>query len=133
MSKSVEGSYINLNDKLEMINAKLAKTPTDSGKGDKVPAEGGVANLLKLVELFEGADAREKYEQAYRGQGIVYSELKNKLAQAIYTELKPIQKKRAEIEKDAGYVEKVIKEGASKARAIASQTLAEVKEKMGFF
>src|SRR3989338_1099449 len=45
MSKSVEGSYINLTDDLETIKAKLAKAPTDSGKGEKFPAEGSAANV----------------------------------------------------------------------------------------
>jgi tryptophanyl-tRNA synthetase len=131
MSKSVEGSYINLTDDMETIKRKLAAAPTDSGRGDKIPAEGGVTNLLKFVELFEGEAARKKYEQAYQGQGIVYKELKEGLAQAIYKELKPIQARRAELVKDSKYLEKVIREGAAKARQIAQATLQEVKEKMG--
>ena len=42
-----------------------------------------------------------------------------------------IQKKRKELEENPDYVEKVIKEGAHKARAIASKTVLEVKQKMG--
>lgn len=131
MSKSVEGSYINLNDKLQIINAKLAKTPTDSGRGRAVPTSGGVANLLKFVELFEGMDVRKKYEQAYKEQGIAYRELKENLANAIYKELMPIQEKRKELEHKTSYVDDVIKSGAEKARKIAAETVLEVKEKMG--
>src|SRR3989304_1290096 len=39
MSKSVEGSYIQLTDDLAMIKKRLAAAPTDSGKGKSVPAE----------------------------------------------------------------------------------------------
>jgi len=131
MSKSVEGSYINLTDDLETIKKRLASAPTDSGKGEKVPEEGGVANLLTLVELFEGESARKNYEQAYRGQGIAYKELKEELAEAIYKELKPIQERRKIYENDPSLVEKVISEGAQKARKIAKETIKEVKEKMG--
>ena len=49
MSKSVEGSYINLTDDLETIRVRLAGAPTDNGRGDKIPETGGVANLLKFV------------------------------------------------------------------------------------
>src|SRR3990167_1380723 len=70
MSKSVEGSYINLTDDLETIRAKVAKIPTDVGKGEKFPTEGGVANLLTFVELFQGADKRAEYEKKYTGEGI---------------------------------------------------------------
>ena len=131
MSKSVEGSYINLTDNLVVIKKKLANAPTDSGKGSEVPTEGGVANLLTFVELFEGKEKREKYEAEYVGKGIRYGDLKGELTEAIYEELKPIQEKRKELEKNPKYVDKVIKEGAEKARATASETVKEVKEKMG--
>jgi len=131
MSKSVEGSFINLTDDLETIKKKLSGAPTDSGKRDKVPEKGGVANLFKFVELFEGEKKRKKYEKQYISTGIKYSELKNDLADAIYKELKPIQEKRKELKNDPEYVENVIKEGAKKAGKIAKKTLKEVKNKMG--
>ena len=131
MSKSVEGSYINLTDTLDEIKTKLASAPTDSGKGEKVPQEGGVANLLTLVELFEGKEKKIQYEKSYSGDGIKYSQLKEELANAIYSQLKPIQDKIKELEAKPEYIERVIREGAERAREIASETLKEVKEKMG--
>ena len=131
MSKTVEGSYINLTDDLETIQSKLAGAPTGCGKGDKIPSEGGVANLLKFVELFEGEEKRKSYESQYMESGIRYGDLKKELAAAIFAELKPIQEKRRELEKNPDYVTKVIEEGAEKARVVASLTLTEVKEKMG--
>jgi tryptophanyl-tRNA synthetase len=131
MSKSVEGSYISLTDNLELITKKLAGAPTDSGKGEIVPPTGGVANLLKFVELFEGIEKRKMYEEKYMGEGIRYGDLKKELAEAIYKELKPIQEKRKELEHKTSYVDEVIKSGAEKARKIAQETVLEVKEKMG--
>jgi len=131
MSKSVLGSAILLTDNLETIKERLAKTPTDSGKGEKVPTVGGVNTLLALIELFEGKEKREKYEKDYLKDGIKYSELKENLANTIYKELKPIQEKRAELEKDPEYIEKVLKEGSLKASKVASETLLEVKKAMG--
>lgn len=131
MSKSVEGSYINITDGLEAIKSKLSKAPTDEGKGEKIPSEGGVAALLKFVELFQGKERVLEYEKAYTSSGIRYGDLKQELAQAIFEELKPLQEKRKELENNSEYVDKVIKEGAEKARAVAQQTIKEVKEKMG--
>lgn len=148
MSKSVEGSYIALSDDLEMIKKRLSGAPTDSGKGSIETIEGkngeekkyvsengkesgGVSNLLALVELFEGKPIREYYDRDYEGNGIGYGDLKSQLAEAIYKELKPIQERRAELEKDDKYIEKVLKDGAEKARIVASETVREVKEKMG--
>ena len=133
MSKSVEGSSINLTDDLETIKKRLASCPTDSGKGELVPSSGGVANLLAFVELFQGLDRRKVYELSYVSSGLRYGDLKAELAQAIFDSLAPIRAKRLELEKNQDYVDQVIKEGAEKARAIASATLAETKAKMGFY
>jgi tryptophanyl-tRNA synthetase len=131
MSKSVEGSYINLTDDIEAIKEKLAKAPTDEGKGSKVPTEGGVAALLKFVELFQGAERRQEYEKQYTGDGIRYKELKEELARAIYEELRPLQEKRKELENNPEFVDNVIAAGAEKAGNVARQTVTEVREKMG--
>lgn len=131
MSKSVGGSFINLTDDLETIKKRLSSAPTDSGSGKKFPKTGGVANLFKFVELFEGVEKRKKYELSYLNEGIKYSILKEELARAIYKQLKPIQEKRRQFEENPIEVDRIIKEGAEKARKIASETLKEVKEKMG--
>lgn len=137
MSKSVEGSYINLTDDLETIKKRLASAPTDEGKGEKVPenlpaqAGGGVAALLTFVELFQGEKKRREYEQQYTSTGIRYSELKEELANAIYQELKPLQEKRRQLEQNPEYVDKVLQEGAAKARKVAARTVQEVKIAMG--
>ncbi len=131
MSKSVEGSFITLVDDLATIKAKLSKAPTDSGKGDIAQATGGVKALLSFVELFQGADRRKAYEAAYKNEGIRYGDLKHDLAEAIYKELQPIQEKRKAFESDPSRVDQIIAEGSKRARVIAAQTVAEVKEKMG--
>ncbi len=131
MSKSLLGSYINLTDDLTTIEERLAKTPTDSGQGQQLPTEGGVKTLLELVELFQGAEQRQEYEEEYLSAGIRYSQLKADLAQAIYLELEPIQARRKELAEKPDYVQQVITQGATATREIAQQTLAEVREKMG--
>jgi tryptophanyl-tRNA synthetase len=131
MSKSLEGSYILLTDDLPTIKKRLAGAPTDLGKGPIVPKEGGVANLLTLVELFEGQESRAQYEKQYLDEGIRYGELKEKLAEAIYQELKPIQERRKYFEEHPQEVAKILEEGREYASKIARATLKEVKEKMG--
>lgn len=132
MSKSSEGSFINLTDDLETIQDKLAKAPTDSGKGGSVPEKGSIAGLLHFVELFEGEKKKKEYEEQYVGDGIRYADLKKNLAAAIFETLKPIQEKRSKLEKDPEYIEAVLKKSSERARKVAQETLDEVKEKMGF-
>ncbi len=131
MSKSVEGSYIALTDDLETIRAKVAKIPTDVGKGEKFPTEGPVVNFVNFVELFLGHDRAMQLREVYKGEGIKYRGVKEELAQAIYAELKPIQERRKYYENHPEEVDRILGEGRDYARRIASETLREVREKMG--
>jgi len=131
MSKSVEGSFINLTDDFATIQKRLGAAPTDSGKGKIADAETGVKNVLQFVELFQGKEKRTEYEAMYESTGIRYGDLKKELAQSIYQELEPIQKKRKELEANQDYIDQVIRQGAEKAHQAAAQTMNEVKQKMG--
>jgi len=131
MSKSVEGSYILLTDDLKTIKEKLAKMPTDVGHGKSLPKDSGVANLLIFIELFMGEKEKQNFEKQYLGEGVKYAELKEKLAQAIYKELKPIQEKRKYFESHPELVEGILEEGRVYCSKIAQQTLSEVKKAMG--
>ena len=46
--------------------------------------------------------------------------------------LSPIQKKYKELSANPNYIKKVLRDGAEKAKTIASQTMAEVRSKIGF-
>lgn len=132
MSKSIEGSYINLTDDLKTIRAKIAKIPTDSGKGSEIePETGGILTLFTLISLFEGKEKMEKYARERVTTGVKYSEVKEELAQAIFKELEPIQKKRKELEAKPEYISQILENGAAKARKIAQEVVNEIKVKMG--
>jgi len=132
MSKSIKDSFIELTDDLKTIETKLAKAPTDSGKGNKIPSRGGMVNLLELVTLFEGETRRKEYEKAYLSSGIKYAQLKKDLASSIFEELKPIQERRAYFEKHPQQVEKILVDGREYCSKIARKTLTEAKRAMGF-
>lgn len=133
MSKSVEGSYINLTDDLETIKKKIAKIPTDSGTtGGQLPESGGVANLFTLSKLFMSSDMYNKYVQDYEGKNIRYSDMKTDLSEAIFSDLMPIQEKRREYEENPEKVDQILKEHTEKCREQAQATVKEVREKMGF-
>lgn len=131
MGKSTEGSYINLTDDLETIKKRLAAVPTDSGTlGGDVPKTGGVATLFTLLRILNKGDLYNKYAQDYRDKKIRYSEMKKDLSNAIFEELRPIQEKRKQIESSFD-LDDMIKKHTEICREVASQTLAEVKKKMG--
>lgn len=131
MSKSVKGSFVLMTDDLKTIKEKLAGVPTDIGKGEKVPEEGGVAALLALVELFVGKPRRQELERNYLSTGIGYADLKAELAEVIYKDLQPIQERRRYFEARPKEVEKILEEGKNYCSKIARETLAEAKTVMG--
>jgi tryptophanyl-tRNA synthetase len=132
MSKSIEGSYINMDDDLETIKKRIAKIPTDSGTlGGQIPQTGGVANLFILTYLYAGKDMHHKYVIDYKDKTIRYGEMKKELAEYIYKDLEPYREKRKYFVEHPEEVDNIIADGNAKATELASLTLREVKEKMG--
>lgn len=129
MSKSVEGSYINLTDSLDEIRKKIRSVPTATVSGG--PIVGGIKTLFLLSEIFLPSNLYQKFKDEYHQGALQFVQLKDDLSEAIYQKLKPFQEKRKKIVADQNYVDKVIVQGADKAKEVAAQTLKEVKEKMG--
>ncbi|MGB9882898.1 MAG: tryptophan--tRNA ligase [Microgenomates group bacterium] len=129
MSKSVEGSYINLTDSLDEIVKKIRSVPTAAVAGG--PIIGGIKTLFILAKIFFDDNTYNFYKNQYQDGSLKFVQLKDALAEKIFAELKPFQEKRRLISQNQSYVDKVIKQGAQKAQIVAEKTLQEVKEKMG--
>ncbi len=128
MSKSVEGSYINLTDSVDEIKKRVRSIPTATIAGGEM--SNGVKTLFTYAKLYIPQDL-QKYEEQFKNGSLKFVEIKDAIADAIYADLKPMQEKRKELEANPDYVDKVIREGAAKAQAIARKTVDEVKQKMG--
>lgn len=127
MSKSVEGSYINLTDTQDEIKKKIRSIPTSTVVGEM---NEGVKTLFAFADLFL-PDTVQEYKKSFDKGSLKFVELKDDIAGRIFEELKPFQEKRRELVKNVAYVDSTIKRGAVKARSIASKTVTEVKQKMG--
>ena len=86
-----------------------------------------VANLLQLISLCTKESPEAIAARIGEGGGGM---LKNELTMALNEELKPLRAKRAELEKNPDYIQKVLLEGSRRAREIACQTLDEVRDAM---
>jgi tryptophanyl-tRNA synthetase len=75
----------------------------------------------------EVADLKERYQKGTVGD----VEVKQKLTTCLNTFLDPIREKRAEIQKQSGYVEHVIYEGTVEMQDVAGETLAAMRKAMG--
>ncbi len=131
MSKSAKSplNYIALTDPPDLIREKIKKAVTDSGKeiiyGPDKPA---ISNLLTIYSLLADKSIKE-LEKQYQGRG--YAEFKNDLAEVIVKFLGPFQEKYASLDKNKDFVLEILNQGAQKAREIASQTMDEVKARIG--
>ena len=94
------------------------------------PGRPWVCNVYTLHKYFNP----DKLTEVYRGcttAGIGCVEDKKLLAEGINRELAPFRQRRRELEANPAIVREILADGASKAQAIARETLAEVKERMG--
>lgn len=66
-----------------------------------------------------------------RRAGIGCVQCKQMFARNLNNSLDPFRQRRAEFEKDPGYVEDVLRDGKERAQQIARQTIAEVKTAIG--
>ena len=131
MSKSIEGSYINLTDSLQQIQEKVAKIPTDIGHGKVFPKDNPQINsLFEFIKVFIGEQAVYDYKEQYVKGGIRYGDLKKQLSSKIFEMLQPIQQKRLTISQD--FINDVLNHGQKVALQITTKNVNEIKDKMGF-
>ncbi len=133
MSKSdpSELSRISLLDSAEQIQYKIKRCKTDPIRGLTFddPARPECNNLLTLYTLLSG---KTKEDVAVECQDMGWGQFKPLLTDTIIESLKPIQEKYQSITADKGYLESVLRDGGEKARAIANQTLSQVKAALGY-
>jgi tryptophanyl-tRNA synthetase len=131
MSKSASSAanYIALSDGKDVIRRKIQRAVTDSGS-DVRAAEDKLAltNLLTIHSLLSG-ESIAQLEQRYAGKG--YADFKRDLADVVVESLAPFQRRMAELQADRAYTLGVLKDGAERAEAIATRTLAKAKERVG--
>ncbi|MEH2212483.1 tryptophan--tRNA ligase [Nostoc sp.] len=133
MSKSdpSELSRISLLDSPEQIQYKIKRCKTDPIRGLTFddPARPECNNLLTLYTLLAG---KKKEDVAVECQDMGWGQFKPLLTDTIIESLKPIQEKYHSITADKSYLESVLRDGGEKARAIANQTLSQVKTALGY-
>lgn len=131
MGKS-EGNCIYLIDEPKALRKKVMRAVTDEGpQAPNSPVSEPIANLFSLLELTSTPEIVKQYRDAYADCSIRYGDLKKQLAEDILKVTDPIREHVNDILANEDYMRKVLARGADRARAQASQTLAEVRNIMG--
>jgi tryptophanyl-tRNA synthetase len=131
MSKSAENeaSRIALLEDPAVFKKKIMRAVTDTENEIRYDEEKkpGISNLLTIYSLFAG-ESIESLERRYQGQG--YGTLKKDLVEVMTEKLSEIQRRFRELD-DQAELDRILKEGAERAREIAEKTLNRVKDAMG--
>lgn len=138
MSKSDnQMATIFLADENEIIRKKIMRAKTDQGPLEPNSVKPAyIQNLFTLMAQVSSADILNKFELDFNASSsgniiIRYGDLKKQLAEDMVNFITPIREKAASIQSDRVMLDRLIKQGAEKARLRASETLKIVREAIG--
>ena len=129
MSKSV-GNTILLAEKPDHIKKKIMSTITDPQKIHvSDPGRPEICTVFTYHQKFNPEETEQIAQDCRSGRlGCVAD--KKRLAKKLSEFLEPFREKRSRLESDISRVEEILQEGGQKARAIAQETMAMVREAM---
>ena len=135
MSKSdaSDNSRINLTDDADTIAQKIRKAKTDP---EPLPSEEkGLENRPEadnLVGIYAALSERSKADVLKEFGGGQFSSFKNALVELCVAKLAPIASEMKRLVADPGHVDKILVDGADRARVIADETMRAARDIVGF-
>ena len=132
MSKSSSSpqGIIDVLDDPAVIRKKIARAVTDAGSEVRADAEAkpGVTNLLRIYSALSGEPVAT-LEAKYAGAG--YGAFKKDLAELVVASFAPIRERTERILADEAGLDRILADGAARARQVAGQTMTTVRERIG--
>ncbi len=130
MSKSYNNS-IYISDSDEEITKKLKTAMTDPQRVRRDdPGDPEVCPVYAYHKIYSTKEQISFVAEGCRTAGIGCIECKKILTQNILTELAPCRERREALLKSPGTIEEIIAAGNERARKLAAQTMAQVREAM---
>jgi tryptophanyl-tRNA synthetase len=118
-------------DEPAAIIKKFKSAVTDSGREIRYTEDrekAGISNLLEILSVVRGTSI-EQLEREFDGAG--YGDFKLAVGEAVVDYLAPVRERYDALRADEAGLEETLRVGAEKARAIAAQTMSEVRTAMG--
>jgi tryptophanyl-tRNA synthetase len=132
MSKSDDSDkgYIGLFEAEASLRKKVraAVTATDTTTGQMSP---GVENLFEILKACDKTEMAAEFLTEFRTGTIRYADLKDAVADALVQITSQLIQNRADVEGSQEELDRRLKEMTEKTRALARQTLREVKQVTG--
>ena len=124
-----EAGTLYIRDDDRTMTKKVKSAVTDSGREVvRGPGKAGIGNLIEVMAVLRGVEP-ERVESEFDGAG--YGDFKSAVAETVVSTLAPIRDRYEELAADPAPLEAVLADGADRARALARETMAEVRERMG--
>jgi tryptophanyl-tRNA synthetase len=131
MSKSYNNT-ISLRDNPDDIATKLRTMPTDPARVRRDdPGEPEKCPVWQFHLVYSDDATRGWVTEGCRNAGIGCVECKQPVIDSVLTELRPIQERAREYQKDLTTVRSIIEDGIEDAREVARDTLEDVRKAMG--
>ena len=128
-NSSVEGTIYVL-DEPKAIEKKLKRAVTDSGTDIvRAPDKPGVTNLIDIIAAARGVATDAVVEEMGSARG--YGDLKAAAAESVIEMLAPVRERYESLRADEDALQDMLAAGADKARVIAADTIADVRDAMG--
>ena len=132
MSKSGEKGDIYLLEDLKSVEKKIMRATTDLGSDIKYDKENkpGISNLLTIYASLKDIsieEAEKVFADCHR-----YGDFKKEVAKVVVDELSKIQARYKEII-EANIIDKILKDGAKKAKECANKVLKEAQKTIGLY
>jgi len=125
---SEQGTVYVLDDP-DSVAKKIRSAVTDSGtEVRRAPDKAGISNLVDILAAVRGTRP-EEVERDFDGSG--YGAFKQAVADAVVEYLAPVREGYESLRSDESELERLLAQGAEKARAIAADTLEGVRRVMG--
>jgi tryptophanyl-tRNA synthetase len=115
-------------DKQTLKKIKSAVTDTGREVSYDVAGKPGISNLLTIMSVATDTPVAALVEQ-YDGKG--YGDFKADVAEAVIAMFAPVRTRFDELIADPGYLDQVLRQGATTARAVASATMTTVRDRIG--
>jgi tryptophanyl-tRNA synthetase len=129
MSKSY-GNTVEIFGDDKTIKKKIMSIVTDSTPVE-APKDMSATPLFTLLRAFASTEDMQEIERTCREGGLGYGHYKLKLVDLFHATFDSARSKRKELESEHAYVEKVLAEGAQKARIIAEPIINQARQATG--
>ena len=131
MGKSLD-NHIELAATAEETQKRVMQMVTDPQRMRRTdPGRPEVCNVFSMHKIFSPAEQVAEIDVECRQAGIGCVDCKKRFAANLNTHLAPFRERRNELAKDMDAVQAILDDGAARARAIAEQTMIDVRAAVG--